>query len=211
MFIKTIISVSLLVLSASFASATTPPACLLAAVSAQGISPADLAALCGSKSSDVQSSIAKLCGSDVPTALSSYSDTCKAAGSAISTVISATSGSPTATLVPLPSETYASNLLVRHSSPAARILFDQRDPMTLITERVYAISMHLLTFIYPSSGSSGFSTATKSGSPSGSGNSGYASPTGSAAPGSGMSLQPALVLVYSFAVIGISVASQLLV
>ncbi|KAI9780850.1 MAG: hypothetical protein M1839_006477 [Geoglossum umbratile] len=147
MFVKSVFSLALLALSVSFASAT-PPACLLAAINAQGVNVADFSTLCGSKSSDVQSSIAKLCGNSAGDAFSAYADTCKTAGTAISTIAASAT----------------------HSASSA--------------------------------------TATKSGSAAtGSGN---ASPTGAAVPGSGMSLQPVLALIYSLAVIGSGVASKLL-
>lgn len=45
--------------------------------------PADVALLCGADSSDVQAQIKKLCGDDAEAALTSYRDTCEAAGKPI--------------------------------------------------------------------------------------------------------------------------------
>lgn len=70
-----------LTIVARLASATTPPACLLAAVGAQE-APSDLNAVCGN-ATIVESALSSGCSSNLATAMSAFSSICSVAGDAI--------------------------------------------------------------------------------------------------------------------------------
>ncbi|RHZ47232.1 uncharacterized protein CDV56_104976 [Aspergillus thermomutatus] len=97
-FAKSAFVVSLLALC-RVAVAADPPSCLLAAIGTES-NPADLASLCGSASSAVQSQISQSCGDDTQTAMTFYSNTCASAGHQVvlnSSVSSASSTTSDAT------------------------------------------------------------------------------------------------------------------